>query len=134
VPSVEPDRLRFQVRINNQMPRVFRGAGTVVQFNIDGQLKSVDQEGYQNLVQAIVPPRSQTTLEIYGPKLSNLPEEANIGLFFYDVVTNQNEAGEVTERQNFEWYYKYNSQTREDTVTVEVEEGWVRADSTEQKR
>ena len=116
------------------MPRVFRGAGTVVQFNIDGQLKSVDQKGYQNLVQAIVPPRSQTTLEIYGPELSNLPEKANIGLFFYDVVTNQNEAGEVTERQNFEWYYKYNSQTRKDTVTVEVEEGWVKTDTTKQKK
>lgn len=125
VPSVKPDRLRFVVRINNQMPRVFRGAGTVVQFNVNGQLKGVDQKGYRNLVQAIVPPRSQKSLEIYGPKLSNLPDKANIGLFFYDVVTKQNEAGEVTERQNFEWYYEYTSQTRSDTVTVESKKGWV---------
>ena len=53
---VDPDRLSFTVKINNKMPRVFRGAGTVVQFNAAGQTQDVDQTGYGEMLKAIVPP------------------------------------------------------------------------------
>lgn len=106
--TVAPDRVTFLVKINNKLPRVFRGAGTVVQFNVGGKLQAVSQEGYEPLTNIIVPPRTEQQVEISGPLVSSLSgTNPLIGLFFYDVVTKINDAGVVTEKQNYEWYFTY---------------------------
>lgn len=115
---VAPERLRFQVALSNQMPRVFHGAGIVVQFNVAGKLVAVDPAGYADLVQMILPPRSEQHLEIHGPQLTTVPSPSTVGLFFYDVVTNTDNAGNVTEKQNFEWYFSFASQLIEKEVQV----------------
>lgn len=107
--GVAPDRLAFLVKVNNQMARVLRGAGVIVQFNVAGQLVSVPQTQYAELANLILTPRSEADLRIVGPPLSSLPEGSTIGLFLYDVVTKTDAAGNVTEKQNFEWYYTYRS-------------------------
>ena len=125
---VWPDRLRFTVTISNQMPRVFHGAGIVVQFNVAGKLYAVDNEGYAELRNTIIPPRSEQQVEIYGPMLAALPDKGNMGLFFYDVVTNIDNAGNVTEKQNFEWFYDYSVQLTEEQVQLDPPERlWVTA-------
>lgn len=123
---VTPDRLRFRVRISNHLPRVFRGAGTVVQFNAAGKLVPLAPEGYAELGNVIVPPRSEAQVEIYGPPLEAVPDQATLGLFLYDVVTKTDAAGNVTEKQNFEWYFNYATQLREETGPVHRERLWVR--------
>jgi len=115
---VVPDRLRFSVLVSNQMPRVFHGAGTIVQFNVAGKLVAVDNEGYAALRTAIIPPRSEQQVEIYGPPLDTLPDQGTIGLFMYDVVTNTDTAGNVTEKQNFEWFFQYAVQLVEQEMSV----------------
>ena len=111
---VEPQNLRFVLKVNNKMPRVFHGAGTIVQFNVGGRLQAVDQSGYNNFLGAIIPPRQEQQIEIVGPRLDALSAaQGIIGVFLYDVVTNQNEAGVVTEKQNFEWYFDYTLEPRE---------------------
>lgn len=126
IAKVSPDKLRFSVHISNQMSRVFRGAGTVVQFNVAGKLVSPDPSGYAELVNMIIPPRSEQIVEVYGPSIDTIPNTTTVGIFFYDVVTNTDAAGNITEKQNFEWYYQYVTQ---DTPTeVEVpprQRGWV---------
>ena len=104
---LEPDRLAFKVQINNQMNRVFRGAGTVVQFVIDAQTAAVDSDNYASLTGAMIAPRQFETLEIYGPPLSRLEDGDQIGVFFYDVVTEVDQAGNVVDKANFEWYFTY---------------------------
>ena len=120
-----PDHIQFLVTINNKMPRVFRGAGTVVQFNIGGQLKAVDQSAYLEMIQAIVPPRNQVQLKINGPALSLVADKTTVGLFLYDVVTKQSDAGEVTEKQNFEWYYDYQAKETEASGEAKTVRGWL---------
>jgi hypothetical protein len=106
--SVQPDRLNFLVTLNNKMPRVFHGSGTVVQFNVGGKILAVDQGGYSSLQGAIVPPQQEQQVTIIGPPLSELPAKSGIvGIFLYDVVTQQSEAGVVTEKQNYQWYFDY---------------------------
>lgn len=123
---VAPDRLRFKVRIFNQLPRVFRGSGIVLQFIVGGKAQTVDQALYGNLVTAIVPPRSETEIEIFGPQVNVLPDLGTVGVFMYDVVTNTDEAGNVTEKQNYEWYFTYSFQLVEDQGPAQVVRGWVR--------
>ncbi len=108
-----PERLQFTIKINNTLSRVFRGAGTVVQFNVGGKLMSVDQTGYGEMLGAIVPPQGEHQLTISGPKIENIPDNGTLGIFFYDVVTATDVAGNVTEKQNFIWYYKYETKVVE---------------------
>lgn len=108
--AAAPDRLVFQVRLTNQMERVFRGAGTIVQFNVAGQLVSVPQGAYATLNNLLLPPRNEANVTIAGPLLSTIPEGSTVGLFLYDVVTDIDAAGNPRSKQNFEWYYRFTSQ------------------------
>lgn len=103
--NLEPDRLGFNVRIINGLGHVIRGAGTVVTFTIDG--KQTAMADYSDLINAIVTPRGEISLRVWGPELRSLPASCTVGLFFYDFVTETDAAGNPSERQNFEWYYDY---------------------------
>ncbi len=119
--GTDPEKLKFQVKVVNKMPRVFRGQGMVVQFNVAGKLSAVDPSAYAELVQMIVPPRNEQTVYIYGPPTQEIPPSCPVGLFFYDVVTQTDAAGNVIEKQNFEWYFNYATQREEREGTVSIE-------------
>lgn len=124
--GASPNRLKFTVKINNQMPRVFKGAGTIVQFNVGGRLLAVDQSGYAPFLGSIIPPRQEQQIDLYGPPLDVLTsDKGTIGVFLYDVVTGQDQAGAVTEKQNFEWYFDYELQPRSQAVQTRTTEGWL---------
>lgn len=125
--KIVPERLQFTVKINNQLARVFRGAGTVVQYNVGGKLMSVDQTGYGEMLGAIVPPRSELQLTIFGPKIDTIPDNGTLGIFFYDVVTATDAAGNVTEKQNYEWYFKYEAKTVEQNGEIITKRGHIPA-------
>lgn len=118
-PEVTPTRIAYLVKINNTLSRVFRGAGTVVQFNAGGKLVAVDQAGYAELAQAIIPPRGELQVTVYGPLLSQVADKATLGLFLYDVVTATDAAGNITQKQNYEWFFEYSVKTEEGTLQVE---------------
>lgn len=103
--TYEPSRLGFNVRMVNGINHVVRGAGTVVSAVIDGRQVAMSQEGYVDLVNAVIIPRGEVSLQITGPEIATLPDSCTFGLFFYDFVTATDAAGNPIERQNFEWYY-----------------------------
>jgi hypothetical protein len=124
--AVSPDRLVFHIRLNNGMARVFRGAGIAVQFNIAGKISASDPSGYGDLTNLIIPPRGEQEVTILGPKVADIPAPSTVGVFLYDVVTAMDPAGNVTEKQNFEWYFSYQAQTVEKEVNVPPpQQGWV---------
>lgn len=120
IPKIEvtPDSLVLHVHLDNQMSRVFRGSGVAVQFNVAGKLVNVDKSGYGDLSNIILPPRSEQEVTIIGPKIASIPSPSTVGIFFFDVVTNMDAAGNVTEKQNFEWYFSWRTQAVEKTVSV----------------
>lgn len=120
-----PSRLQFAVRVNNKLSRVFRGQGSVVQINVAGKLLPINRENYAEFMDGIVPPRNEAEFKIYGPSLDSIPEKGTIGIFIYDVVTATDSAGNVTEKQNYEWVFNYDSQLIQDTGEVSVKRGWV---------
>ena len=111
--KVISEKVRFLVKINNQMSRVFRGAGTVILYNFGGRNVSIDREDYAELSNIIVPPRTETQVTIYGPAFDDIEENTTLGIFLYDVVTEQDDAGNIVEKQNFEWYYNYRTAVKE---------------------
>jgi hypothetical protein len=122
--EVQPQRLKVTVKVVNQLSRVFRGAGAVVQFTVAGKTWANKQEDYAEFTNVIIPPRGEQQIEIYGPPVEAIPKQANLGLFLYDVVTKTDAAGNITEKQNFEWYYSYGRQTKEEQAPVQVVRNW----------
>jgi hypothetical protein len=117
-----PDHLVLHLHIVNEMPRVFRGSGALVQFQVAGKTLHVDPAGYGDFLNAIIPPRSSQDIDIVGPPVSELPEQANIGVFLYDVVTKMDEAGNIQEKQNYEWYFTWETQKHTAEVTLPAPE------------
>jgi hypothetical protein len=122
--AVTPDRLKVTLKVVNQLSRVFRGAGTVVQFTVAGKTWANKQEDYAEFTNVIIPPRGEQQIELYGPPMDSMPPSGNLGLFLYDVVTKTDAAGNITDKQNYEWYYNYGLQTKEEPGLIEVTKGW----------
>ena len=120
--TLNHDRLVLHLHITNNLPRVFRGAGALIQFNIAGKTIHVDPNGYGDFINAIIPPRSTQDIDIVGPEVSIIPPQATIGVFIYDVVTKMDDAGNIKEKQDFEWYYNWASQTTTKQVTMPAEQ------------
>jgi len=121
----EPKRLQFTVRVNNKLPRVFRGQGAVVQINVAGKMIPFGNLDYKEFIDGIVPPRNEAEFNIYGPALSSLPEKGTIGIFLYDVVTATDTAGNVTDKQNYEWYFDYSTKRVEETAAIQTRQGFI---------
>jgi len=108
---VKPDRLALHVHINNDLPG-FSRIGDCCAIHVAGKVTNVDPSGYGDLVNLLIPPRSEQEVTIVGPKIEGIPSPCTVGIFLYDVVTKMDEAGNVTEKQNFEWYFSYRRRTR----------------------
>ena len=100
--TVNPEKVAFRVKINNQMPRVFRGAGTVVLYNFGGKNTSISSQDYAELSNIIVPPRTEAEVTIYGPSFRDIPEKTTLGIFLYDVVIRTDNAGNIVEKHNYQ--------------------------------
>ncbi len=117
--SADPDRLKFVATVSNDMSHVFRGSGIYVRFNVAGREASVDKAAWAQLADAIIAPRGEQQIEIFGPAINTLPEKGGtIGLFFDDVVTNTDAAGNVTDRQSFEWYFQFRTEAKKAEMLV----------------
>lgn len=121
-PIVTPDELRFKIRISNRLPRVVRLAGTAVAFQLAGRTINVPHERYAEFLNGIVLPQQEVTLDLVGPKVSEiigsqLPgDSAVLALLLYDVVTATDAAGTPTKRSNFEFYYRFAMVPTRDSV------------------
>ena len=118
----KPNHVVLHLHIINNLPRVFRGSGALVQFQVAGKTLHVNPSGYGDFLNAIIPPRSSQDIDIVGPAVADLPERANIGVFIYDVVTSMDEAGNIKEKQDYEWYYAWETQKHSYEVTLPAQE------------
>lgn len=121
----DPARLQFTVRVNNKLSRVFRGQGAVVQINVAGKMIPFGNTDYKEFIEGIVPPRNEAEFTIYGPTMDMLPEKGTIGIFLYDVVTATDVAGNVTDKQNYEWYFSYETTKKEETADIQTKQGFM---------
>ncbi len=124
--TISPDHLVFHLHLNNQMSHVFRGSGIAVQFNVAGKVVPADASGYGDLTNIILPPRGEQEVAILGPQISTIKSPSTVGVFLFDVVTNTDQAGNVTEKQNLEWYFSYQTQSMEKEFSVPApQRAWV---------
>lgn len=124
-PTLASGDVEFVFTIRNQMDRVFRGAGAVLQFSVNGQARPVAQDAYLDILNTIILPREEKQIVIRGPATSTLVQGGSLGVFLYDVVTTTDAAGNVQARQNFEWYYNVTSQEVSEPVSALRRTVWI---------
>jgi hypothetical protein len=100
------DAVSFVVTITNHMDRVFRGSGALVQFNVDGRVQGTDQSQYEDLLTALIPPGEERQYVIRGVPIGALPGESTLAMDLYDLITGIDQAGNITQRDNFQWYFQ----------------------------
>ena len=106
---VVDDDFGFEINVNNQSERVFRGQGLVVQYVVDGQSQALDQSYVIGLTQALVLPGQSQNIRIGGASLTGVNDGSTMALYMYDVVVERDPAGTPTRRANFEWFFTKSS-------------------------
>jgi hypothetical protein len=106
--KITPNKPVFKIRINNNLDRVLRMAGSVVIFQVNNKNVAIEKSAYQDLLGGVILPRQESEFEIAGPDISSIEENSTVSVLLYDVVTKTDAAGNPTERSNFEWFFKYN--------------------------
>ena len=103
------DDVGFEINVNNQSERVFRGQGMVVQYMVDGRSQAVDQSYVAGLVEALILPGQSRNIRIGGASLAGVNDGSTMALYMYDVVVERDPAGTATRRANFEWFFTTSS-------------------------
>lgn len=119
------DAVSFVVTITNHMDRVFRGSGALVQFNVDGRVQGTDQSQYEDLLTALIPPGEERQYVIRGMPFGALPRESTLAMDLYDLITELDAAGNITQRDNFQWYFRVTVDQRVERVTGTSELMWL---------
>lgn len=122
---LDRDDVTFEVTLVNKMERVWRTEGAVIQVAIDGEVEAVEPPRYEELVTELLPPGQTRSHSVPVIEADRLPQEAAIELFLFDVVTDIDEAGNITERHNFEWSFEVTHEAQVDTVTGFRTNWWV---------
>ena len=102
-----PDLFDLSLTIVNQSQRVFRGAGAVISYQVDGQEAAWDTEGDSREVflRTQILPGQQRQVRLRDIDHTGIADGATVGLYLYDVVTERDDAGEPLVRSNFEWFF-----------------------------
>jgi hypothetical protein len=128
VPQLAEDHVTFHVTLANNMQRVFRAAGAVVQVEMGNSVETVDEARYSELSTYMLPPGQQRQFQIPAIPLGRLADGAAAGFRLFDLVTDIDAAGNVRDRQNFEWRYKVRLDRREEVVVGQRSNWWVASD------
>lgn len=97
--------------VTNGSDRVFRAEGSVWAVSIDGSLVPSDSEA--GLASLIVLPGQTRQFRIPAISLNREWQGGVYAFQLYDVPIARDEAGSVTRRDNFEWYYTLDYRTLE---------------------
>jgi hypothetical protein len=74
---------------------------------------------------ACQPQQPQTQAVVYRLAGFIPPRRKSLGVFFYDVVRNQDVAGNVTEKQNIEWYFDYSIEGKSEALPFASGSGYM---------
>jgi hypothetical protein len=125
-PEATSQAIDLQLTVRNDMERVFRGAGSALQFSIDGQARPAAQEAYMDFLNTQILPREQRVVKLSGLDGAMLQRAGALGIFLYDVPTRTDAAGNIQARENFEWYFKVTRRDTSETVSALPRTVWIR--------
>ncbi|GAB4500442.1 MAG: hypothetical protein OHK0019_38860 [Saprospiraceae bacterium] len=104
--EVKPDDVWFNIRIKNNQDRILKLKDVAIVILVDGVAYNIPDEAKQEWVGGMLVKGFEKTQKIKGPKISGLATDKIVYVSINDVPTAYNAAGEVTKKENFEWYYQ----------------------------
>lgn len=111
----QDERLNFTLKVSNSSSRVLRPSGAVLTFRVDGSSTSVKGENYQELLNMMIVPNSNSEITVSGPKLSELKKDKGVmAIDLYEVKVGDN-------LSNYSWVLEYEKKDATINTTVKVE-------------
>ncbi len=109
--TVSPENIQFKVRIRNneQVPLKLSEVGFAI--IIDGTQWSFPSGYLDDWNKGIILTGFEKDYTIRGPQLDGLYNAQVVYLFLNGVPTSYDEAGSVTKKSNFEWYFECKTET-----------------------
>lgn len=104
--EVKPGDVWFNIRIKNNQDRILKLKDVAIVMLVDGVAYNIPDEAKQDWVGGMLVKGFEKTQRIRGPKISGLATDKIVYVSINDVPTAYNAAGEVTKKENFEWYYQ----------------------------
>lgn len=104
--EVKPDEVWFNIRIKNNQDRILKLKDVAIVMLVDGVAYNIPDEAKQDWVGGMLVKGFEKTQRIRGPKISGLATDKIVYVSVNDVPTAYNAAGDVTKKENFEWYYQ----------------------------
>lgn len=122
--EVKPDDVWFNIRIKNNQDRILKLKDVAIVMLIDGVAYNIPDEAKQDWVGGMLVKGFEKTQRIRGPKISGLATDKIVYVSINDVPTAYNAAGEVTKKENFEWYYQVTKQkvTKQEMIEYSYQE------------
>jgi len=122
--EVKPDDVWFNIKIKNNQDRILKLKDVAIVLLIDGVAYNIPDEAKQDWVGGMLVKGFEKTQRIRGPKISGLATDKIVYVSINDVPTAYNAAGEVTKKDNFEWYYQVTRQkvTKQEMIEYSYQE------------
>ena len=117
--TVSPDRMLFNVRVKNDQARILKLADVAIVFVVDGVSVTIEGGDFKEWVTGLIIPGTEKDYSIKGPKTASLPKSSVVGMYIYDMPVKYDAAGNVTKKDNYEWYFMYsvNQESVEEKIT-----------------
>ena len=116
--TIGPDRVEFKLRVKNGQSRILKLRDVAIVFLVDGVQSNVDADDFNDWMQGMIIPGSEKSFVLPGPALSSLPDSCVLGMFLYDMPVKYDKAGNVTKKDNYEWYFYFTKKSESKTTTV----------------
>lgn len=111
----QDERLKFTLKVSNSSSRVLRPSGAVLTFRVDGSSTSVKSDNYQELLNMMIVPNSNSEITVAGPKLSELKKSKGVmAIDLYEVKVGDN-------LSNYSWILEYEKKEGVINTTVKAE-------------
>ena len=105
--TITPENIVFNIRVMNGGKRILKLRDVALMFQVDDDVISLKDEGYEDWVNGLILPGKQKSFEINGPSIKTLPDSCLVGIYLYDIPVSYDQAGTILKKQNFEWFFQY---------------------------
>ena len=110
--DVSPNDITFKITIKNNQDRVLKLIDVPIVMIVDGTQYSIPNDYLLEWKNALVVKGFSKDYAIKGPQIKGLNNGKAVYISINDVPTSYDRAGNVTNKENFEWYFQTSLETK----------------------
>lgn len=109
--SVTPEKFILNIKVKNNQDRILKIRETALLMQVDGVNYNMPEADTKEWYAAMVIKNGEFNYRVNGPDVNNLMDAKLVYLMINDVPTIMDAAGNIKNRENFEWYFECKKET-----------------------